>query len=214
MGLLRASSDAVVVGSSTFEIAGHDTLWFPESVYPPAADLYRRYRKDVLKKSESPLLVIVSGAGRLDLSRTAFHTEGQRVLIVTSEEGKKNLQSGPNVSASVQVRAVSAAQGRLAPSAILKLLREEFNVKLALNEGGPTLFGQFLAAGLVDELFLTVAPQIAGRIPQHPRPSFVEGVDFLPGNAPWWQLLSAKQAGNHLYLHYHRNDALRPSVAG
>lgn len=205
MGLLRASADAVVVGATTFEVAGHDTLWFPESVHPAAADLYRRYRKDLLKKSESPLLVIVSRSGRIDLSSAAFHKESQRVLIVTSEQGKQHLRSDPSASASLQVRALSEAQGRSSPSAILGLLGEEFDVKLALNEGGPNLFGQFLAAGLVDELFLTVAPQIAGRVPAHPRPALVEGVEFLPGNAPWWSLLSAKQAGNHLYLHYQRN---------
>lgn len=212
MGLLRASSDAVVVGSSTFEIAGHDTLWLPESVYPPTADLYRRYRKDALKKSEPPLLVIVTGTGRLDPGSAAFYTEGQRVLIITSDQGKQNLQSGSNLPASLQVRAFSAAHGRLDPSAILKLLRQEFDVKLALNEGGPHLFGQFLANGLVDELFLTLAPQIAGRIPPHPRPALAEGVEFLPTNAPWWTLFSAKQAGNHLYLHYQRNAATGPPV--
>ena len=208
MGLLRASSDAIVVGATTFEVAGHDTLWFPESVYLPAADLYRRYRNEVLKKSEYPLLVIVSRSGRLDLTSAAFHTEAQRVLVITSEEGKQNLQSGSNASSSVQVRALSAAQGRSAPSAILELLRQEFDVNLALNEGGPNLFGQFLLAGFIDELFLTVAPQIAGRVPAHPRPALVEGVEFLPGNAPWWTLLSAKRAASHLYLHYQRNTTL------
>lgn len=214
MGLLRASSDAVVVGATTFKVAGHDTLWFPESVYPPAADLYRRYRGEVLKESESPLLVIVSRSGRVDVTSPAFHTRGQRVLIITSEEGKQYLQSGPNTSPSLQIRALSEAQGRSAPSAILSLLREEFDVKVALNEGGPNLFGQFLVAGLVDELFLTLAPQIAGRVLQHPRPAFVEGVEFLPGSAPWWSLLTAKQAGNHLYLHYRRNAASVPPLAG
>lgn len=213
MGLLRASSDAVVVGSATFEIAGRDTLWFPESVYPPAADLYRHYRRDVLRTSEYPLLVIVTGTGRLDLTSVAFRAKGQRVLIITSEQGKQSLQSTQSGSASFEVRAFSAAQRRLDPSAILTLLRQEFDVRLALTEGGPHLFGQFLALGWVDELFLTLAPQIAGRIPQHPRPSFAENVEFFPANAPWWSLLSAKQAGNHLYLRYQRNAAFRPPVA-
>ncbi|HEY6467036.1 MAG TPA: dihydrofolate reductase family protein [Candidatus Acidoferrales bacterium] len=201
MGLLRAFSDAVVVGATTFKVAGHDTLWFPESVYPPAAGLYRRYRNEVLKKSEYPLLVIISRSGRVDLTSAAFHTKGQRALIITSEQGKQNLRTSPNAPASLQVRALSGAQGRSEPSAILSLLREEFDVKFALNEGGPNLFGQFLVAGLVDELFLTLAPQIAGRVPQHPRPAFVDGVEFLPGSAPLWSLLSAKQAADHLYLH-------------
>ena|SRR5690348_2553829 len=200
MGLLRASSDAIVVGATTFEIAGHDTLWFPEAVYPPAGDLYRRYRKDALKK-ESPLLVIVTRSGRLDLSSAAFHADGQRVLIITTEQGNENLRTGSNASVPLRVKVFPAALP-VNTAAILALLRQEFDVKLALNEGGPHLFGEFLASGLVDELFLTVAPQFAGRIHQHPRLGLVEGVEFAPENAPWWTLLSAKQAGSHLYLRY------------
>ena len=71
-----------------------------------------------------------------------------------------------------------------------------------LHEGGPTLFGHFLSAGLVDELFLTMAPQIAGRTGEHPRPGLVADVQFVPDTAPWLTLVSVKQQANHLYLHY------------
>jgi riboflavin biosynthesis pyrimidine reductase len=203
MGLLRASVDAVMVGSATVQAAGPNALWLPEFVYPPAKDLYRNYRQEVLKKTAHPLVVIVSGSGRLDLSSAVFHTPGARVLIVTTEQGRQRLaQSGSEALASVDVRAPSTAEGRVAPSAILKLLRDEFGVGLILHEGGPTLFGDFLASGFVDELFLTIAPQIAGRIPAHPRPSLTTNVEFFPATAPWWKLLSAKKAGDHLYLHY------------
>ena len=33
-----------------------------------------------------------------------------------------------------------------------------------LSEGGPTLFTSFVAAGQIDELFLTVSPLLAGRV--------------------------------------------------
>jgi riboflavin biosynthesis pyrimidine reductase len=45
--------------------------------------------------------------------------------------------------------------------ALLRSLREE-GVEALLCEGGPTLHGSLQAAGLVDELFLTVAPKLAG----------------------------------------------------
>jgi riboflavin biosynthesis pyrimidine reductase len=203
MGLLRASVDAIMVGSGTVQAAGPKGMWVPEFVYHPAKDLYRHYRKEVLKKTEYPLVVIVSGTGRLDLTSAVFHTPGAGVLIITTEQGKQRLaRSGSEALASVDVRVPSTAEGRVAPSAILKLLREEFGVGLILHEGGPTLFGDFLASGFVDELFLTVAPQIAGRIPAHPRPSLTANVEFSPATAPWWKLLSAKKAGDHLYLHY------------
>jgi len=60
-------------------------------------------------------------------------------------------------------------------------------VQILLHEGGPTLFGQFLAAEAVDELFLTLSPQIAGRAAHTNRPGIVQGVEFAPNNAPWYQ---------------------------
>jgi len=46
-------------------------------------------------------------------------------------------------------------------SELLVSLRAE-GVRAVICEGGPTLFGSLQAAGLVDELFLTVAPKLAG----------------------------------------------------
>ena len=68
MGLLRASADAVVVGSGTLRAAGPQGSWLPESVYPTAKDLYQKYRTDVLRKLEYPLVVIVTGTGELNLA--------------------------------------------------------------------------------------------------------------------------------------------------
>ena len=52
---------------------------------------------------------------------------------------------------------------------LLRSLREE-GVRALLCEGGPTLHGALQAAGLVDELFLTIAPKLAGgEAPAHPR---------------------------------------------
>jgi len=75
-------------------------------------------------------------------------------------------------------------------------------VELLLHEAGPTLFGEFLAGGFMDELFLTVAPQIAGRDPVHPRPGLVADVQFSPATAPWWKLISTKSATDYLFLRY------------
>ena len=79
-------------------------------------------------------------------------------------------------------------------------------MELLLHEAGPTLFGEFLAAGFMDELFLTVAPQIAGRVAANPRPGLVANVQFSPATAPWWKLLSAKSAADYLFLRYQMRD--------
>jgi len=66
-----------------------------------------------------------------------------------------------------------------------------------LHEGGPTLCN-FLAAKAVDELFLTFSPQIAGRGAHTVRPGIVQGKEFVPNTAPWFQLLSLSQEPEHL----------------
>jgi riboflavin biosynthesis pyrimidine reductase len=203
MGLLRASADAVMVGSATLQAAGPQGSWLPESVYPAAKDLYRNYRTEVLRKPEYPLVVIVTGTGRLDLAGAVFHTPQTRVLILTTEQGKQRLsESGSGALSSVEVTALSTAETRISPSTILSLLRQEAGVELLLHEAGPTLFGEFLAGGFMDELFLTVAPQMAGRVAAHPRPGLVANVQFSPATAPWWKLLSAKSAADYLFLRY------------
>jgi riboflavin biosynthesis pyrimidine reductase len=86
------------------------------------------------------------------------------------------------------------------------LLSAQHGVERVLHEGGPTLFGQFLATEAVDELFLTLSPQIAGRGLDAIRPALVQGTEFMPDVAPWFQLLSVKQRAEHLYLRYQRSD--------
>src|SRR5215469_8025029 len=207
MGLLRASADAVLVGSGTLQAAGPRGSWLPESVCPEAKDLYRNYRTEVLRKPEYPLVVVITGTGGLDLTSALFHTPRTRVLILTTEQGKQRLsQSGSEALASVEVKALSTAGNRISPSAILTLLRQEAGVELLLHEAGPTLFGEFLAGGFIDELFLTVAPQIAGRVAVNPRPGLVANVQFSPATAPWWKLLSAKSATDFLFLRYQVRD--------
>lgn len=71
-------------------------------------------------------------------------------------------------------------------------------MRLLLHEGGPTVFGQFLSAGAIDELFLTLAPQVAGRQEDAPRPSLAGRDSFLPETAPWFSLLSIKKNPSHL----------------
>jgi riboflavin biosynthesis pyrimidine reductase len=207
MGLLRATADAVVVGSGTLRAAGPQASWLPESVYPAAKDLYKEYRTEVLGKLEDPLVVIVTGTGGVDLASAVFHTPRTRVLILTTEQGKQRLsQGGSEALDSVEVRALSTAEKRISPSAILTLLRKEAGVELLLHEAGPTLFGEFLAGGFTDELFLTVAPRVAGRVAAHPRPGLVADVEFFPSTAPRWKLLGAKRAADYLFLRYQVRD--------
>jgi len=202
MGLLRASVDAVIVGSGTLREVAPGHLWLAEYVYPEASERYARYRQGKLNKLVPPLNVIVSGSGAVDLQRTVFHTGAVKTLIITSPRGAELLEKNGAALTSAEVRAIEGGEDKIAPASILKLLRDEFGVKVLLHEGGPALFGDFLAHGCVDELFLTVAPQFAGRATRRQRPGLVAGTEFLPQTAPWLKLLSVKQSASHLYLRY------------
>jgi len=145
--------------------------------------------------------VVVSGSGRVDLTRAIFHTPGIRTLIVTTQAGRDLLAaSGVESLVSTEVRSLDGPI--IAPASMLELLRAQFGVSLLLLEGGPTLFGRFVADGCVDELFLTIAPQVAGRNMPPLRPGFIARVEFLPETAPWLDIVSVKERGNHLYLRY------------
>jgi riboflavin biosynthesis pyrimidine reductase len=78
---------------------------------------------------------------------------------------------------------------------VLKILADEFGIRLLLHEGGPTIFGEFLSAKVIDELFLTLAPQIAGRRSGTQRPSVAGEALFLPETAPWFHRVRSNERG-------------------
>ncbi|MEZ2319126.1 MAG: RibD family protein [Microcoleus sp.] len=65
--------------------------------------------------------------------------------------------------------------------------------------GGGKLVASVLAAGLIDELWLTVCPLILGGVDA---PTPVEGKGFLADLAPKLELLAVKQVGGEVFLHY------------
>ncbi len=200
MGLLRSYADAVMFGAGTLHgDPGHVRI--APFIFPQAEHQYAELRRSLQKSKLHPLNVIVTGSGRVDLEETTFHTAGLETLIVTSRAGLSRLQADPR-TARTAIRVRSVGEGPvLPPKAILELLHEEFGVRLLLHEGGPTLFGRFLTEGFIDELFLTLAPRVAGRSKDTPRLSFAEGVAFPP-EEPGFALDSVKRAGDHLFLRW------------
>ncbi|MEG4067848.1 dihydrofolate reductase family protein [Microcoleus sp. Pol11C2] len=74
-----------------------------------------------------------------------------------------------------------------------------FGIKRLAILGGGKLVASVLAAGLVDELWLTVCPLILGGADA---PTPVEGEGFLADLAPKLELLAVKQVGQEVFLHY------------
>jgi riboflavin biosynthesis pyrimidine reductase len=214
MGLLRASADAIMVGARTVHDTGPQSLWTAESIYPDARQLYAEYRINVLRKPPRPLLVVVSGSGKLELGRAIFRTPEARTVVMTTLAGKDALTAaGAAKLPSVQIHALDSSSEGIDPLAMLQLLQTQYGIRSLLHEGGPSLFGEFMGAQAVDEIFLTLSPQVAGRMSDAMRPSLVQGTEFMPECAPWFQLLSLKESADHLYLRYQRTGSLSNSVS-
>jgi riboflavin biosynthesis pyrimidine reductase len=198
MGLLRAIADAVIVGSGTLGADRHH-VWTAERIFPGLADEYRRLRA-ALGKRGPPLMVVVSGSGRLDLRLPVFASGEMPVLIVTTAAGATRLRK-QRVPASVEIRAVRGG-GAIRARSIIDQVRQVTSGKLYLVEGGPRLLGDFFAGHSLDEQFLTLAPQIAGRDAADRRLSLVMGRSFAPRSPRWGSLVDLRRSKNHLFLRY------------
>lgn len=117
---------------------------------------------------------------------------------MTSEQGAARLgQRLPRTAAIVPIGDEPSLDPRLA----IEALRAGGD-ELILCEGGPRLFGSLLDSGLIDELFLTLSPLVAGRGAAKRRLSLVEGVELLPARTLRGRLLTVRRAGSHLFLRY------------
>jgi riboflavin biosynthesis pyrimidine reductase len=192
MGLLRASADVVLVGSGTMRASPTGT-WQPERVYPPAAEAFAELRR-CRSRPPSPSVAFVTAGGSLDLAHPALE---QGAIVLTTRRAVPGLKR--SVPAASEVVAVNDGDQVDLRRALACL--HERGQTMILSEGGPTLFGSLLRSGVVDELFLTVSPLLAGRA-THPRLPLVEGVELLPGATAALRLLSVRRHRGHLFLRY------------
>jgi len=199
MGLLRAIADVVVIGSGTLA-ADSRHLWTAAAIYPELAQEYRQLSQ-ALGNSGTPLHVIVSGSGTVDLGLPVFASGKVQTLILSTAPGAKRLlrQAVPDA---VEVRAIGLGARPISARAILDEVCRAHPARRILVEGGPRLLGDFYAERLLDEQFLTLAPQIAGREAGDRRLSLVMGKAFAPDHALWGSLSDVRRGGSHLYLRY------------
>ena len=198
MGLLRAMADAVIVGAGTLRsVPKH--RWTAQYIYPPLADVYQQLRTS-LGKQASPLNVIVTARGEVDLDLPVFQSGEVPVLLVTTAHGAERIRA-QHLPLGVNVAAGSRADS-LSARAILQTVKRVRRCEVILVEGGPQLMADFLGERLLDELFLTLAPQIAGRDGEVERPGLVAGQRFAPEHPLWGKLVSVKRGGSHLFLRY------------
>jgi riboflavin-specific deaminase-like protein len=181
---LRTRFDAVMIGAGTMRAERYGRL---------AKQQETRERRERLGLPSDPLMVIVSG--RLDLPWDApLFGEGGEVLVFTASEAEP-----PEVAASLEI---VRHQDFVDIVAALRHLRHEHGVRALLCEGGPGLHGELEGGGMVDDLFLTIAPKLAGG----EAPRIVEGE--LPAVAEL-ELAWLLEEEGELFARYRRPDARR-----
>jgi riboflavin biosynthesis pyrimidine reductase len=144
--LLRTQVDAVVAGTGTLRVERYGVL----TREPRFVDI-----RVAEGRAPQPLAVVISRSGRIPFEIPLFASPESRVAVYAPSD-----VSLPECAAEVTLHTLGPKAGELA--GVLRSLRRDHGVRSLLCEGGPILFSALLAEGLVDELFLTLAPTIVG----------------------------------------------------
>ena len=175
---LRAQADAVMVGAGTAREERYGRMTKNDEL---------RQKRQNQGLVPDALAVVVSG--RLDLppDLPLLNEPEQRVVIATGSEA-----TIPGVTGRVEYARVGDDLPRL-----MAYLREEHGVRSVLCEGGPTLNSFLFAAGLVDELFLTLNPKVIGGAAAL---TIVAGRELVEPVEP--ALVSVAEDGGELYTRW------------
>jgi len=196
VALLRSVADVVVIGAGTFR--EHRGPWTAEAASPALAAGFAELRKLVATGTE-PRLVVVSASGNVDGARAKLRD----TVIATTEHGARRLASAGATVAGIET---FGDAGTVDVHAVIEQLRREGHRRI-LTEGGPQLMGGLLAAGLVDELFLTVSPVLAGGGRLKERPVLSGGAVLVPDAPVRGEVLSVRRADDYLFLRYRLSSA-------
>jgi riboflavin biosynthesis pyrimidine reductase len=142
---LRRRFDAVMIGAGTMRAERYGRL---------VSDPEQRQRRERIGLPPDLLMVIVSGRLDLPWDASLFTDGGGRVLIFTASDTEP-----PPTATAVQV---VRHEGFVNLAAALRQLRQERGIRALLCEGGPGLHAELEGGDAVDDLFLTIAPKLAG----------------------------------------------------
>ena len=139
---LRAQADAVLAGATTIRTERYGPI-----VREPELQALRAARGEPVQ----PLAVTVSRTLDFDPALPLLADPDSHLVVLTPSAGEL-----PPCAARVSYLRGDSLTGLLAD------LRREHGVRSLVCEGGPALNGELLAAGLVDELFLSTSPVLLG----------------------------------------------------
>jgi riboflavin-specific deaminase-like protein len=182
---LRATADAVMCGAKTIEATG--------TILGNGGEKFRKLR---LKRGliEFPLRVIVSGSGSINPAAKIFKKRFSPIVILTTARiSKTNLKNLHAIADEVKI----CGKTEINFLAVLRWLRERWNVRRLLCEGGGELHSALIRADLLDELHLTICPKIFGG---RNAPTIADGKGFVNlSDAAQFKLKSAKRVGDELF---------------
>jgi riboflavin biosynthesis pyrimidine reductase len=202
MGLLRALADAVLIGAGTLASSPTGT-WLPEKVYPPAREAFAELRRR-LGRRERPEIAILTGHGSITPEHPLL---ASGAVVLTSNAGAVRLDGKlPGASTIVTLGEETIIDPQLAFDALLAR-----GHRTILCEAGPHTHGALLASGLVDELFLTISPLLAGDRGHMSRYGLAEAADLMPPRVRG-KLLSVRRHGGHVFLRYDIEGGLHPEA--
>lgn len=178
---LRTQVDALLVGTRTLRIERYG-----RAVRRPEL----RAARVALGLAPEPLLALVSRSGELPLEAPLFAEPEARVVAFVP-------RGTPEPACAAQLELVELDPAALTLTAALRALRASHGVRSLLCEGGPTLMSALLHERLVDEVFLTLAPQLAGG---GTGPTLSDGAPLAEPAA--MTLVWALERAGSLYLRY------------
>nr|WP_196791890.1 pyrimidine reductase family protein [Motilibacter deserti] len=145
--VLRALADVVLVGAGTARAEGYAAVQ-PHETYPE--------RRVAAGRPPTAAIAVVTRALDLDLTSALFAGPARTVVLTCAAAGADRIAAARRV-ADVDVVGEQTVD---VPAAVNALRRRGF--ASVLCEGGPSLLRDVAAAGLLDELCLTVSPQLRG----------------------------------------------------
>jgi riboflavin-specific deaminase-like protein len=185
---LRTQADAVMSGARTVDL---------DEVDLGPGDL--KYRRMRLKNGLAEYNIRV--VGTLNPEAAIFkHRFSPIIVLTTKRAGKRRIDALRKVADDVRVCAGKEIDFR----SEFRWLKKKYGVSRLLCEGGGEINEALFRQGLVDELYLTIAPVIFGG---HHAPTLADG----PGiekivDACRMTLKSMKRQGEDLFLVYTRNS--------
>ncbi len=206
MALLRARADAIIMSANEL---GENTrhTWRPESIFGEDRTTWAELRR-LEERAEVPLHVVVTRSGELPADAAVFRDREVPVCLATTDRGLERAR--PLLDGLPNLRWWSGG-AQLNYAALVQELGSSYGVRTLLCEAGPRVYGAMLAAGVVDDEFVTLSPILAGNSAEQPRLALVEGVSFDPDRPPRSRLLALYRSGDHLFLHSRYNCSDVPS---